>query len=302
MKRQVLSKLPSVRVREVAASALRLYFAPLRVNPPYEGGDRRSKHRIIRVSVLLAATLGAAFGASLLLLSPPFGESIVTTANQWEAMRLEDGSVVYLGPKTRMNVRYSVGYRRIYLKRGKARFEVAHAPSRPFEVITGVGEARAVGTEFGVDYSPPHKAEITVIKGTVNVKKTQRDPAAGEADGEYLLVAGERASLSDGKIDISRSVDTRGVHWEGDKVRIEGATIGEVAAELNLRGQRIVVDDPSVAAIIIPVMSFSRYETQRFVERMASSPNIAKYERDGVVHLKSRQGPCAPWLICGDAQ
>lgn len=299
MRHSIPARLLATRVREVVARALRWYFAPLRANPVYEGSARRSRHRAIRISLLLVAILGAAYGGAKLLLPPPFGESIVTEA-QGDVMRLADGSTVAAGPNTRMNIRYGRQYRRIYLKAGQGTFTVAHVPSRPFDVITAVGEARAVGTEFSATYSPPHKVEFSVQEGEIQVRKTQRDATANEPDGGYVLVvAGQTASIADGKLDIA----PRGVHWQGETLDVQGVTVAALAEYLNQKESvKIVIDDPSVAAIVIRAMTLNHDVPKGFVERMADSPNIvATYEGDGV-HLRSREGPCPSWFICADAQ
>jgi transmembrane sensor len=299
MKDSILSRLPSMRVREVVARALRLYFAPLRKNPAYEGGTRRARHRAMRISLLLVVMLGATFGAANFLLAPPFGERIAT-AEKGETVQLSDGSVVVVSPNTRMRVRYGAGYRRIYLKTGAGIFKVARAPSRPFDVITRVGAARAVGTEFSAAYWSSHLAEFEVMAGEIQVKKTQHDVVANEAGGGYRrVVAGQRASIADGKLEIL----PRGIYWQGEALEIRGATIGAVAAHLNQREfTKIVIADPSVAALIIRPMILNRDAPQTFVEHLADSPNIlATYEGD-VLHLKSRPGACPDWLICADAQ
>lgn len=253
----------------------------------------------MRISLLLVAILGAAFGGAKLLLPPPFGESIVTGANgEW--VRLADGSTVDAGPDTRMNVRYGKRYRRIYLKAGKGTFTVAHAPSRPFDVITSVGEARAVGTEFSAAYLPPHKVRFEVKQGEIQVRKSRHGATTSEADGGYsLVVAGQTASISDGKLEIA----PRGVLWQGDTMQVQGATIGVVADYLNQReSAKIFVDDPSVAAIVIPEMILSGDVPKGFVKRMADSPNIIVTHEGDAVYLKSGEGPCPSWFNCADAQ
>jgi uncharacterized membrane protein (DUF4010 family) len=61
---------------------------PLRVNPAYEGSQRRAIHRATRVALLLVIVLGALFGASQFLLPPLYGESIVTATAEWQSLRL----------------------------------------------------------------------------------------------------------------------------------------------------------------------------------------------------------------------
>jgi ferric-dicitrate binding protein FerR (iron transport regulator) len=92
------------------------------------------------------------------------------------------------------------------------------------------------------------------MEGKVQVTTMRSAATARGTDPEYSLVtAGNTAVLSGGKVDISSSVQVRRVYWAGDALRIEGATIGEVAAHWNPSEQpKIVVDGPAVATIVIP--------------------------------------------------
>lgn len=305
MKQDMLSKasvMDHLRwVLAVFLSACRLFFEPLRSKPLDDSTESRSRHRHVRAGLLLTVILGGALGAGQFLLPPPFGERIVTAAGEWKSTWVEDGTLLHARPNTEMSVRYSADYRRIYLERGDVLAEVAHSPVQPFEIMTPEGTARAIGTQFSVTYSPKREMRVTVAEGTVNVIPTPSESASGVVPREQLVRAGEAAFLSGGRLTIAPAADPRLVHIDGRVLRVEGATIGELAAQLSVRGPLKFVVDSRVASFVIPSLKFTDYQPQELVERLASSPNIATDQRGDVVHLRSRPGPCPRWLRCDDS-
>lgn len=88
-----------------------------------------------------------------------------------EKRLLEDGSVVELKPESRIRVEYTATRRQVVLERGEAHFQVAHKAGRPFCVVAGNVEFRAVGTAFSVQMDTGALALI-VTQGTVAVEET----------------------------------------------------------------------------------------------------------------------------------
>src|SRR3546814_12347546 len=76
--------------------------------------------------------------------------SDVCSSDLQHDVALEDGSRVRLDTNSALVVRYSRKHRDVVLERGRAQFDVAHAPQRPFTVHAGPGTVRAVGTQFQV--------------------------------------------------------------------------------------------------------------------------------------------------------
>lgn len=121
--------------------------------------------------------MGAAVCASVVLLVAlmiaPFDnqQSIYSTAiGEQKTITLADNSVIKLNTNSRLKIDYSDSRRGIYLLQGEAYFEVAHQPNRPFEVYTGTGVVRAVGTAFSV-YLNNQQVEVLVNEGIVEVDK-----------------------------------------------------------------------------------------------------------------------------------
>src|SRR3546814_9532022 len=84
-------------------------------------------------SLAAAAVLVLAVGAGWRLwdpMQPP--QRYATAIGQQHDVALEDGSRVRLDTNSALVVRYSRKHRDVVLERGRAQFDVAHAPQRPF--------------------------------------------------------------------------------------------------------------------------------------------------------------------------
>ena len=121
-----------------------------------------------RPATAMAVTLLAVF---TLLLMPWGGEQsrlYITGIGEQKTVVLSDNSTVQLNTSTRLKIDYSEQRRGIHLLQGEAHFQVAHNPDRPFEVYSGAGVVRAVGTAFSV-YLNHQQVEVLVNEGTVEV-------------------------------------------------------------------------------------------------------------------------------------
>lgn len=81
---------------------------------------------------------------------------------------LEDGSFVELRGDAALRVAYTPSVRRVELVRGEAHFNVAHDSMRPFVVLAGRVEFRAVGTAFSVQLGETN-VDLIVTAGRVAV-------------------------------------------------------------------------------------------------------------------------------------
>ena len=101
-----------------------------------------------------------------------FGDSqqalYVTAIGEQKTITLADNSVVQLNTNSRLSVDYNDKLRGIHLIEGEAHFQVAHNPDLPFEVYTGTGVVRAVGTSFSV-YIKHKQVEVVVDQGIVEI-------------------------------------------------------------------------------------------------------------------------------------
>jgi transmembrane sensor len=107
----------------------------------------------------------------------PDSDLFVTKTGEQMEITLADGSRVWLGPKSTLQVGYSKERRAIQLRTGEAFFAVKKNPGRPFVVRSAGGDITAVGTAFNVRAVTDH-VTVTVSEGVVSV-----------APGEQLAVA-----------------------------------------------------------------------------------------------------------------
>lgn len=99
------------------------------------------------------------------------GDQPVIAANDMQGeSRLADGTRVVLMDGARIETRFSEDERRIILRGGRARFEVAHDASRPFLVEAGDSVTRALGTIFEIDLRRD-VPRIALIEGSVEVRR-----------------------------------------------------------------------------------------------------------------------------------
>lgn len=198
----------------------------------------------------------------------PRAHLVATGIDQFRSVMLADGTRIRLDADTKLLVRYGRRSRRVVLMKGQAYFEVAHRADWPF-IVTTVGHViRDIGTQFDVQRDGDVLA-VTLVEGeiTVSTKPATLRPIQGLSAGgrpgllpgsaptsdarALTLAPGERLTF-DGprppKIDWPAV--TRVTAWEHGEVPLENTSLAEAAAELNRYSrQRIVIDDPAVAAI-----------------------------------------------------
>lgn len=102
-------------------------------------------------------------------------------------LRLADGSKVRMMDGAWVEPQFTDRERRLRLHGGRARFEVAHDSRRPFIVIAGNSETKALGTIFEVD-TREAAPRIVLIRGAVEVRLAGTTKAIRLAPGETAEV------------------------------------------------------------------------------------------------------------------
>lgn len=112
---------------------------------------------------------------------------------------LPDGTVVWLNANSNLEYSRNMGdcCRDVDL-RGEAYFDVHADADHPFNVHTPYITVTATGTEFNVN-AYDHNASVTLTEGSVEVSDAVR---------KVSMMPGEHLSLRDGRMDISKDVDT----------------------------------------------------------------------------------------------
>jgi transmembrane sensor len=93
---------------------------------------------------------------------------------------LPDGSIMERRGPADILIEFTPEERRIILRHGSAFFAVAKNPARPFVVVAGGIEVRAVGTAFSVDLGR-HTVEVAVTEGRIAVELPAPGPEHSSA-------------------------------------------------------------------------------------------------------------------------
>jgi transmembrane sensor len=214
--------------------------------------------------------------------------SLETDLGEWRIATLTDGTVVRIGPGSRLRVSFGDDHRSVRLLRGEARFDVAKDPSRPFFVKSEMVGVLAIGTEFRVSQRGGEDV-VAVTEGSVAVYRDGRDEVRGAitqapariagATGGVALSAGEQVAIS--KANQSQPVAKQKVNvdyemaWAEGWVAYEDKTIAEVASEFNRRNRvQIVIVDASIAERRLALFRGSATDPESFVAALAVSYDI----------------------------
>lgn len=160
-----------------------------------------------------------------------------TGVGQRDSVRLDDGSVVLLGPASRIVVRE----RDVELV-GAAFFRVVHDARRPFTVRAAGAVIRDIGTEFTVDAPQGTDSAVRVVVSEGSVALSRGQAAVALERGDIGSVAGSgrveamrgaaspedlawtRGQLIFRDTPLSRvAMDLR--HWYGVEVRVSDTTL-----------------------------------------------------------------------------
>jgi transmembrane sensor len=173
--------------------------------------------------------------------APLVAPTYSTSVGESLTIRPDDGSVITLNTGSTVSVKYSPTARDVFLTRGEASFEVAHDPSRPFNVHVGERVLQAVGTAFNVRVLSVDRVELTVTEGKVRVlpDRDGADSAAGEAaltPVETTVSAQESVTMQADAEPVRRldpaELDAR-VAWQRGMLIFKGETLDFVLSEVD---------------------------------------------------------------------
>jgi transmembrane sensor len=224
----------------------------------------RSRRRQRRRLALGALGVGLLLGGFVFWPSAPSfpaadrGLAITAVVTAPQTQSLPDGSVVELKPGTRFELAFSPAVRRVVLQAGEAHFSVKKDPSRPFVVVAGAVEVRAVGTAFAVDFSDRSVA-VLVTEGRVAV--TAPDATRGAADATRLtelVDAGQRAVLElHGALEalpwrvssVTPSEAADRLSWRMRRLEFAGTPLAEAIPRFNRHAGTRLSLDPALGSL-----------------------------------------------------
>jgi transmembrane sensor len=205
---------------------------------------------------------------------------------------LPDGSRISMDSNSEVHVRYTKTARILELDRGRARFDVAHDPERPFTVSANGETVIAVGTSFNVERLASALV-VTLIQGHVVIKKSDGTETtmamAAKRPQAVSLTAGEQfISRAGAQPVIAQANLQTAVAWESGHIILKDETLGEAVERMNRYTDKPISVDPSVAGIRISGV-FNAGDMGAFVSAVTSYfPVQASLASDNTIVLQRR--------------
>ncbi|MEJ1964465.1 MAG: FecR domain-containing protein [Gammaproteobacteria bacterium] len=172
----------------------------------------------LKAAVAIVSFLALGAGAWLLQLNGrlPWQTARYQTerGERWIA-KLPDGSTFTLDAESTLEVRMLRTERLVHLLRGRAFFEVAKDPQRPFIVLAGDRRITSVGTIFEARLQPD-SVRVLTVEGQVVVAPADSRGEKGDSPQEHLKVnAGEQFLAQSGlPASVSRTDVAKLTDWQ----------------------------------------------------------------------------------------
>jgi transmembrane sensor len=306
---------PNATPGEAASNEIVVPFPPRlhRATHDVRGAPKRLR---IAAALTCAVTLVALVVAAIWMRVGLGWQTIETERGERREVALADGSVLQVGPQTRLRVRFTDRERHVLLDHGGTLFRVAKNAHRPFIVEMDHTLVRAVGTAFAVEQRG-QAVVVTVAEGKVAVLQHQDavqritsppmppesgDPAqsrdasgtARRPDQSLILIAGQQVAVpGSGLIGLVRKVDSeRELAWASGRLVFEHAAIDHVIEQFNRfnRVQLAVVDEDLGRRQISGV--FDASDPESFIAFLASVTPVRVIRRDaGTIELTADSAP-----------
>jgi transmembrane sensor len=278
-------RMRAIALRTERAAALGSAYRPADFAP--RRSTRPSRRKLLLAGGAMAAGMA---GAAVLGWTWYASGRFQTRKGQMRQVALADGSVVTLNTASLVSVDFSGRRREVRLLTGEALFDVAHDKARPFVVVAGMTEARAVGTSFSVLHLPGKAVQVLVREGVVEVTRTD-EPTAAPMRVNVNMCAISSAETPRGAATalsvaaVPEEGVSRALAWRDGRIAFEGETLAAAAAEFARYSDiRIVVEDPALAREEIAGL----YETDDpvgFARAVAASLRAQAEVSDGAVRI-----------------
>jgi len=243
-----------------------------------------TRRMAVAAGLLLALTVGFAW----LAMRPA---AYATHIGERQLAVLDDGSRMSLDAVTEVKVRMKDAARQVELLEGRAKFDVAKDPLRPFTVAAGDKLVVAVGTSFSVELIDG-QVRVILYEGQVEVRDRGDRMAEGQAaPRRYVLKAGSQLVDTIGVVAparISRPDLSQSLSWEQGLINFDREPLARAVERMNRYSTRqIRLADPALATIAIDGV-YKAGDVDAFVEGIAALYPVRRTSADGAVLLKAK--------------
>jgi len=243
----------------------------------------------------VAASLVVALLTAILLHAPT--HIYRTGIGERQLAMLEDGSKLSLDADTEVDVRFERGRRELVLVRGRAKFDVAKDPLRPFSVTAGDKIVVATGTAFTVEMLD-RRVHVLLYEGHVAVLDRKSHAPIPRADARPGPAAAADQMLTPGRelvMPVGAAVGTleaadisQSLSWESGALTFDDEPLTSAVARVNRYSkEKLRVGDAGAAAAHVSGV-FTAGDTSAFVEAVTVLTPVRAVHEKGEITLRQR--------------
>lgn len=170
-----------------------------------------------------------------------------TATGEISRIVLEDGTQVWLGSASALNVDYDQKRRRLALVAGEVLIVTGDNDQRPFYLDSLSARLTPLGTRFSVGEHSTGEL-LAVFEGAVAIQTREEGQHAGQ---RQVVNAGQQAYYSVGLIGESLPAESRREAWISGMLMAEGMSLRTFAAELSRHHRGRLEVDPAVAELTL---------------------------------------------------
>jgi transmembrane sensor len=213
------------------------------------------------------------------------GDTYRTAVGERRVVTLADGSRISLDASTTVEVAYNGERRALRLLAGRAKFDVAKDPRRPFTVSAGGKMVVATGTAFSVELVQS-QMQVILYEGAVAVlenspgdqppRHLELAAARGAADnvlkpGRILIAPLDGPSVTVAPVDPVRSLS-----WEAGQVTFSDEPLSIAAERMNRYSRgKVTIEDEATGRL--PVSgAFNAGDTEGFIDGVSTLYRLRK--------------------------
>lgn len=262
-------------------------------------GVPHARSRVRRTGILAAVAAGVVLSIFSTWAWLSARDTYATTVGEQRAVKLDDGSFIYLNTQSQVEVGYTARERNIRLLAGEALFSVQHDASRPFRVHSGDTVVQAVGTQFNV-YRRKDQTTVSVVEGTVQISgepPVARSPAAtaqltpnGSTTPPLRVTAGEQADITtNGRAEKRPKGDIeKAIAWRTRRLVFRSESLADVADQFNrYNAVKIRVEGSAVRNRKL-IGTFNADDPTSLAKFLAGESDLRVRELDGELVIEPR--------------
>jgi len=224
---------------------------PLRQQRPITASSKRLPWATLRLAAVGAfAFVGVAGYFVWHSPAEPVSQLYSTGFGGRATVQLTDGSNIELNTNTVIRADVRAGKRYVSIERGEAFFDIVHNAKSPFVVDVDGHRITDLGTKFSVR-DEPGRVEVKLLEGRASIASVRPD-AQGHA---AVLTPGDVAIATANSLSVEQRPKptlVKELSWRHGLIVFDGASLSDVAAELNRYSrEKIVVDGDEARRLTI---------------------------------------------------